>query len=127
MIILKTIALYDQTCSLCQETKRISNKLDWLGKVEWISLQEYEKEQSLFVFRNEDLRKELHIITPSKKVYKGFYAVRRLLVLFPATFFFGILIHVPFIERIGNPLYLLVAKNRHKFLRKNCGNGSCTR
>ncbi|MDE3839982.1 DUF393 domain-containing protein [Bacillus methanolicus] len=123
---MKTIALYDQTCSLCQETKRIFNKLDWLGKVEWISLQEYEKKQSCFPFRKEDLRKELHIVTPSNKIYKGFYAVRRLLVLLPATFFFGILIHAPLVDRIGSPIYKWVAKNRHKFLRKNCDSGSCS-
>nr|WP_034645502.1 DUF393 domain-containing protein [Bacillus methanolicus] len=123
---MKTIALYDKTCLLCQETKRLFNKLDWLGKVEWIPLQEYEKKQSRFAFRKEDLRKEIHIITPSNKIYKGFYAVRRLLVNFPATFLFGILIHVPFADRIGNPIYKWLAKNRHKFLRKNCDRGSCS-
>jgi predicted DCC family thiol-disulfide oxidoreductase YuxK len=123
---MKTIALYDQTCSLCRETKRIFNKLDWFGKVEWISLQEYEKEKSHIAFQKEDLRKELHIITPSNQVIKGFYAVRRLFVLFPATFPLGILVHFPLIDKIGIPVYQWVAKNRHKFSRKNCDSGSCS-
>lgn len=68
---MKTIALYDGTCSLCKETKKIFKKLDWLNKVEWISLQEYEKIPNSLSFSKIDLRRELHIITPSGGVKKG--------------------------------------------------------
>lgn len=123
---MKTIALYDGTCSLCRETKRLSEKLDWLNKVEWVSLQEYEKNPRSISFSNQDLRKELHIITPNGEVKKGYYAVRRLLLQFPATLILSVLLYVPFAALIGNPIYKWIAKNRKKFLRKNCDDGSCT-
>ncbi|MBG9445924.1 hypothetical protein ABE67_02885 [Cytobacillus firmus] len=123
---MKTIALYDGTCSLCKETKRILKKLDWLNKVEWISLQEYEKEPGSISFSRHDLRRELHIITPSGSVKKGYYAVRRLLFLFPASFFISILLYVPFTAILGDPVYKWIAKNRQKFLKKKCDDGSCS-
>ncbi|GLB58591.1 hypothetical protein NCCP133_07240 [Cytobacillus sp. NCCP-133] len=100
--------------------------MDWLNKVEWISLQEYEKSPNSFSFTNQDLRKELHIIVPNGNVKKGYYAVRRLLLHFPATSIASILLYIPFIDKIGNLLYHWVAKNRHKFLRKKCDDGSCS-
>lgn len=123
---MKTIALYDGTCSLCKETKRIFNKLDWLNKVEWISLQEYEKMQGSLSFSRHDLRRELHIITPAGSVEKGYSAVRRLLLLFPATFLISTLLYIPFTALLGDPVYKWIAKNRHKFLKRKCDDGSCS-
>lgn len=120
------IALYDGTCSLCKETKRISEKLDWLNRVKWVSLQEYEKSPNPISFTKQELRKELHIIHPGGGVKKGYYAVRILMLQFPATFLASILLYLPFTDIIGNPIYRWIAKNRHKFLRKKCNDGSCS-
>ncbi|WP_264738829.1 thiol-disulfide oxidoreductase DCC family protein [Cytobacillus firmus] len=123
---MKTIALYDGTCSLCKETKKIFKKLDWLNKVEWISLQEYEKIPNSLPFSRHDLRRELHIITPSGGVKKGYSAVRRLLFLFPASFLISLLLYLPLTPILGDPIYKWIAKNRHKFLKKKCDDGSCS-
>jgi predicted DCC family thiol-disulfide oxidoreductase YuxK len=122
----KTMALYDNTCQLCQMTKKSFGKLDLLHRVEWISLQKYEKEHGELIFSSKELRRELHIITPSQEVLKGFYAVRRLLLLFPLTFVFGLLLHFPLASAAGVPVYRWIARNRHKLLRKKCKDGSCT-
>jgi predicted DCC family thiol-disulfide oxidoreductase YuxK len=123
---MKTIALYDGTCSLCKETKKIFKKLDWLNRVEWISLQEYEKRPGSFSFSRQDLRRELHIITPSGSVKKGYSAIRRLLFLFPASFLMSLLLYLPLTPMLGDPIYKWIAKNRHKFLKKKCDDGSCS-
>ncbi|MBU8879837.1 DUF393 domain-containing protein [Bacillus sp. FJAT-29790] len=125
---MKTIALYDGTCSLCRKSKRIFEKLDWLGKVYWVSLQEYEKtaQSQVVLFDQMELRKELHIITSSGKVLKGYYAIRHILVLFPSTILMGVILFIPFSPLIGNPIYKWIAKNRHKFLKRKCEDGSCS-
>ncbi|MCM3708181.1 MULTISPECIES: thiol-disulfide oxidoreductase DCC family protein [Cytobacillus] len=123
---MKTIALYDGSCSLCKETKRIFKKLDWLNKVEWISLQDYEKMPGSLSFPRQDLRKELHLITPSGSVKKGYYAARRLLLLFPASFLISTFLYLPFTGLLGDPVYKWIAKNRHKFLKKKCDDRSCS-
>lgn len=106
-------------------TKKSFQKLDLLHRVDWVSLQKYEQEYGEPQFSRE-LRKELHIITPEKKVLKGFYAVRKLLLLFPLTFVPGLFMHLPFASAAGVPVYRLIARNRHKLLRKKCKDGSCS-
>ncbi|AGX05919.1 DUF393 domain-containing protein [Bacillus infantis] len=123
---MKTMALYDNTCQLCQMTKKSFQKLDLLHRVDWVSLQKYEQEHGEIQFSSRELRKELHIITPEKKVLKGFYAVRRLLLLFPLTFVLGLFMHLPFASAAGVPVYRWIARNRHKLLRKKCKDGSCS-
>ena len=125
MINLKTIALYDKTCSLCKESKRIFQKIDWLKQINWISLQEYGKNGKVKI-DNKSLRREIHIITSSGKILKGFYAIRYLFIHFPVTALFGILLYIPFTPMIGNPVYQFIAKNRHRFLKSKCDNGSCS-
>ncbi|KAB2338904.1 DUF393 domain-containing protein [Cytobacillus depressus] len=123
---MKTIALYDETCTLCKESKQFFEKIDRKQKVSWVSLQEYEKSESPHSFDKIELRRELHIITARGKVYKGFHAVRYLFLLSSQTIVLGYFLYLPGMSLFGNPIYKLIAKNRHKFFRKKCDNGSCS-
>ncbi|UII55289.1 DUF393 domain-containing protein [Cytobacillus spongiae] len=123
---MKILALYDETCALCQESKKLFRRLDRLNKVEWVSLQTYERLNKSFPFTKEDLRKELHIILPNQKIVKGFYAVRRLLLTSPVFTIIATLLYIPFVPLIGVPAYKLIAKNRHRFLKRKCEDGSCS-
>jgi predicted DCC family thiol-disulfide oxidoreductase YuxK len=123
---LKIIALYDENCSLCQETKRIFTSLDVWKKVNWISLQEYEKLDSTLTFNHKELRQELHIILPNQKVLRGYDAVRKLLFISPYTCVAGSILYFPFLRILGQPVYQWVAKNRYKFLKRKCNDGSCS-
>ncbi|WML47245.1 DUF393 domain-containing protein [Neobacillus sp. PS3-34] len=123
---MKMVTLYDENCSLCQETKRWFQKLDWLQRVKWTSLQEYEKGNYHQSFNKVELRKELHLILPSGRLLKGFFAVRKLLIHFPVTFIIGLILYIPLMPVIGVPIYKWIAKNRYRFFRKNCDNGSCS-
>ncbi|WP_080844346.1 thiol-disulfide oxidoreductase DCC family protein [Cytobacillus gottheilii] len=122
---MKMTVLYDGTCSLCKESKRVFEKLDWRGKAAWMSLQEYEKISDGTHFNKKELRKEIHLITSNGKVVKGYYAVRLIMLQCPPVFVLGLLMYLPLVPLIGNPIYKWVAKNRHKFFRRKCDDGSC--
>jgi predicted DCC family thiol-disulfide oxidoreductase YuxK len=123
---MKYIVFYDEHCALCRETKRIFQGLDWLKHTHWISVQEAEKMKE-FASLNKDALKELmHVVSPRGTVYKGFYGVRKLAILFPLTSVLGWMAYIPLMDLIGVPIYKYVAKNRHKFLRAKCENGSCS-
>lgn len=123
---MKINALYDEKCILCQEMKKKLQKLDVFQKIKWVSLQEYEQQSHAKSFHATDLRKELHILLPNGRVLKGFYAVRKLLLLSPFTFLLGLLLYFPFVPVVGRPVYSWVAKNRHLFMKKKCDDGSCS-
>ncbi|MCA1032464.1 DUF393 domain-containing protein [Bacillus timonensis] len=116
---------YDASCQLCQKTKIIFSKLDWFNKAKWISIQEINDNPSYSFLDKEALEKEMHLISPEGKVYSGFFAVRRLSLAFPLTFFIGLVAYFPLFHYIGIPLYQMIAKNRHKILGGNCENGTC--
>lgn len=122
----KLIVLFDSSCILCQQTKKVLKKFDWLNQVNWISLQEYSHLNPVHTFDPIELRRELHVVDHKGNVTKGFYAVRKLFLLFPLTFIPGLFMYIPYASLVGNPLYKWIAANRHKFLRKKCDNGSCT-
>ncbi|MFE8703330.1 thiol-disulfide oxidoreductase DCC family protein [Cytobacillus sp. FJAT-54145] len=123
---MKRIALYDGKCSLCKESKKIFQKLDVLNQVEWISLQQYNEENGECDFHPVELRKELHLLLPSGKALKGFFAVRSVLLRSPYSFVFALPLYIPFVHLIGSPIYRWIAKNRHKFLKRKCDDGSCS-
>ena len=123
---MEMIALFDAQCSLCQNTKRLFQKLDIGKKVTWMSLQEYERKGFSPQFKAVDLRREIHMINPDGKVLVGYWAVRRLLLLSPITCLFGLVLHLPFVHLIGNRVYRLIAKNRYKLNKRNCEDNSCS-
>ncbi len=100
--------------------------LDWFKRVEWVSLQNYEKRSNSIHINKKELRKELHLITSKGKILKGFYAIRKMMIQCPLLIIPGVLCYVPFIDLIGNPLYRWVAKNRHVFFQKSCDDGNCS-
>ncbi|WP_059171472.1 thiol-disulfide oxidoreductase DCC family protein [Bacillus sp. FJAT-27445] len=123
---MKLLALYDGNCVLCTKSKAKSQKLDWLGRIKWMSLQEYKKEGLNPAFRALDLRRELHLIQEDGTVYKGFFAIRKLLLQFPLTFIPALLLYLPFASKAGIPIYNWIARNRIKWMGEKCEDGSCS-
>ena len=123
MILLK--ALYDETCILCQLSKKRVMKLDWFKRVTWVSLQEYEKQQFHIHFNKKEIRAELHLITVKDDVLKGFYAIRKIMLQCPLLVLPGIICYLPFVDLIGNRVYRWVARNRHVFFKKSCDDDNC--
>lgn len=123
---MKPWALYDESCSLCQASKKRVMSLDWFKQVKWVSLQVYEKEPKHIYINKKELRTELHLITAKGKILKGFYAIRHIMLQCPLLVIPGVICYLPFVDLIGIRLYSWVAKNRHLFFRNSCDDGSCS-
>lgn len=123
------LALYDEQCTLCQQTKKTVQRWDWLHRIEWVSLQEYEKSEKPIQFQAIDLRRELHLLVKNQdkvKVLRGFQAVRHLLIQLPVTFVIGSVCYIPGVSLIGNPLYKWVAKRRYQLMKGKCDSEHCS-
>lgn len=126
MMMLKVIALYDETCSLCQMSKNRMMPLDWFNRVNWISLQDFEKKLSLPLINRKELRKELHLITVKGEILKGFYAIRKIMLQCPLLVILGVICYIPFADIFGNKIYRFVAKNRYLFFQNSCDDDKCS-
>lgn len=124
----KRMVLYDAKCLLCAKAKTSLKKWDWLDRVQWVSLQEYE-EKGKTPFQAVELRKEIHLLIKNaqeEKVLKGFLAMRAIFLQMPLTFILGLICYIPGAHIVGDPLYKWIAKNRHRFLKNQCDSESCS-
>ncbi|MBC1492553.1 DUF393 domain-containing protein [Listeria booriae] len=111
---MKDIVLYDGNCRFCKASKRLFEKLDWMHVVDWQALQSVDVPG----FSQEELMREIHLITPKGEVKKGFFAIRRMLLRFLLTGLIGLILHLPFLKPAGRFGYKVVADNRTCTLRK---------
>lgn len=106
--------IYDGLCPLCLRTVTIVNYLDLRSKLKFINFEdEWQKVEKL----NEQVKKDeakhsMHLISPEGKVYKGFYAFRKLSGLLPLLWLFVPLIYFPFVNNLGNYIYKKVSAKR---------------
>ncbi|MGI8315728.1 thiol-disulfide oxidoreductase DCC family protein [Halobacillus mangrovi] len=122
----KSLVLYDGGCYLCNQSKRLFKRFDWFNTMEWISLQQYGKVNSLPKSREKAIKQELHVLLPSGDEKRGYFAITYLMRKCPLTFIPGVLFSIPGSSIIGKPLYAFVARSRYKLFKGKCKNGSCS-
>ncbi|MRH44791.1 DUF393 domain-containing protein [Aquibacillus halophilus] len=112
--------LYDETCYLCQQSKKIIQLIDWLRVFEWQSLQTYSGNHILTDEQLSEMEGEIHLITKKDSVLVGYFAVRYILLRCPITVIIGLLMYIPKSPKVGVPAYRWVAKNRYQLFKKKC-------
>ncbi|WP_036843511.1 thiol-disulfide oxidoreductase DCC family protein [Pontibacillus marinus] len=121
----KTMVLYDRYCFLCQQSKKWLEKMDWLNRLRWVSLQEYSQKHTISEDKMKAMKAELHAITPDQKEHVGYDAMKVAFIRCPLTFVLGILMYIPKSGIVGKPVYRFIAKNRYRLFKSKCKNGSC--
>ncbi|WP_270180697.1 thiol-disulfide oxidoreductase DCC family protein [Alkalihalobacillus sp. CinArs1] len=115
---MKHLVFYDAQCPLCFNVKKTLQKLDWRGQIEWISVQEVESNPEAYPYmqyRHDLMYDEIHMLTASGRLYSGFSTVRRLLLALPITIPLSLFLYLPYLDRIGSPLYKWFSKHRYEW------------
>lgn len=125
-----TTAIYDGYCVLCQQSRRIVEALDWLNRVEFLDIHNWnEVSQRYPTLDFEAAMGQMHTIEPDGTMHGGFDGVRRLLRELPLTFPIWLLLQVPGMKWLGDKIYGFVARNRYNINRivgaRVCENGAC--
>ncbi|WP_085505578.1 thiol-disulfide oxidoreductase DCC family protein [Thalassobacillus devorans] len=110
---MKHTVFYDAQCPLCYNVKRVLRKLDWFQKIDWIAVQDTENNSDYSFLHGKDIYDQIYMRTSGGKLLAGFFTIRKLLISLPLTFYAGLLLYLPFVSRIGSPLYKWVSKNRY--------------
>jgi predicted DCC family thiol-disulfide oxidoreductase YuxK len=120
------IVLYDGECPLCRKTTSILKRLDWLHRLRFHNCRDKvgipPNAAHLDPAR---MIQEMHVLTPDRTAaYSGYRAVRWLAGRIPVLWPLYPLLFIPGMARLGQRLYLFVARNRFQLLP--CRDGVCT-
>ena len=109
--------IFDDTCGFCQFHIRWLRRLDWLGKLRFISLADSEVAILAPTLTQEDLHRAMQIVSPDGKLSSGPDAVREATLRIPLLCWFGALLWLPGLRQLSYPAYRWVARNRYRISR----------
>jgi predicted DCC family thiol-disulfide oxidoreductase YuxK len=125
-----TTAIYDGYCVLCQQSKRIVGALDWLNRVEFLDLHNWNEVEKRYPQLNfEQAMGQMHVVTDDGALIGGFEGVRRLLRDLPLGYPIWLMLHLPGMSWLGKRIYRFIAQNRYRinkfFGAPVCEDGTC--
>ncbi len=111
----RTVMLYDGRCGLCTTSRRLVQRLDWLGRIEYVDAQATADVLARFPALDPDaILGAIHVITPAGEVYVGYDGVRALARELPPTMWLYPLLLLPGVSWLGRRVYNGVAANRYR-------------
>ena len=124
------VVLYDGLCQFCIAG---ANKLVGLARPGTIVLINFQDPEVLKQFPGislEACQRQMHLITPKGRVYRGFEAVVQVLATRPILKYLVYAYYLPGIRQLGDGLYRILAANRYRILGKasaysECDGGNC--
>ena len=105
--------LYDDRCGKCRRYIRLSTWLDLAGRLEPIGLSNPRIAREFDHFDPDALNFEMHVIDSKGRVFRGFYAIRRIAQAVPLMWPFAALLFIPGVSAAGEPIYAWIARTRY--------------
>jgi len=123
-------AIYDGYCVICQQSKRMVEALDWLNRVEFLNIHDWQTVEARYPGLDFDTAMgQMHVVGEGGKLTGGYWGVCRLLRELPLGIPFWLLLHVPGMNWLGEKIYGFIARNRYRINKlvgaKVCENGAC--
>lgn len=123
-------AIYDGYCVICNQTRRTVQALDWLHRVEFLNIHDWNEVNSRYpTLDYETAMGQMHLASPSGELIGGFPAVRQMLRELPLGFPVWLLLQLPGMDWLGNRVYRFIARHRYRINRlfgmPVCEDGTC--
>lgn len=122
----QAVILYDGDCALCRKTTSMLKRLDWFGRLAFHNCRDAAGIPSHSAHLDSArMIQEMHVLTPDRtRALSGFRAVRWIAGRVPLLWPLYPLLFIPGLPRLGQKLYLWVARNRFRLVP--CRDGVCT-
>jgi predicted DCC family thiol-disulfide oxidoreductase YuxK len=125
-----TTAIYDGNCVLCKQSKNIIHALDWLHRVEFLNVHDWNQVEARYPqISFEQAMGQMQVVTPDGTLLSGFEGVRRLLRDLPLGYPAWLLLHLPGMAWSGTKVYGFIARHRYQinkfFGAPVCEDGMC--
>jgi predicted DCC family thiol-disulfide oxidoreductase YuxK len=109
--------LFDDRCGKCRRFVHLSTALDFAGRLEPIGLSNPRVAREFAHFDADALNFEMHVIDSRGRVFRGFYAIRRIAQEVPLMWPLAALLFIPGVSAAGEPIYAWIARTRYGGLR----------
>jgi predicted DCC family thiol-disulfide oxidoreductase YuxK len=118
MILEPVTLLYDGACGLCVRAMRVVERLDILGRCRYENGREPRVHRQFSMIAAADLDEAMYAVTASGRIYRGFFAFRRVALALPPAWPLLLLFYFPGATIAGPIVYGWVARRRHSL---GCG------
>ena len=105
--------LFDDRCGKCRRFIRLSTALDFAGRLDVVGLSDARIAREFSHFDLDALNFEMHVIDTRGRVFRGFYAIRRIAREVPLMWPLAALLFIPGVSAAGEPIYAWIARNRY--------------
>ena len=119
------VVIWDGHCSFCRQQVNRLHRMDWTGKLSFISLHDPRVAERYPELTHEQLMAEMWVVKPDGRKYGGADALRVLSRSLPALWPIAPLLHLPFSKRLWRGVYRWIAQRRYKLAGTTCDSGTC--
>ena len=117
--------LYDGACGLCRSSVARVRRIDRGSRIELLDLHEPSAASRFPQVNQEEAMRLMQAVDPRGKVYSGVDAWARIGLILPGWKLLAWLLLVPGIHFAAGQTYSWVARNRYRWNRELCSDGSC--
>ena len=118
--------LFDGSCSLCRTSANQVRRLDSRGRIELVDLHDPSVTQRFPQINREEAMKWMQAVDPQGRISSGADAWARIGALLPGWNLLAWILLVPGIRWLAAKIHTWIARNRYRWNRTICTDGSCS-
>lgn len=118
--------LYDGSCGLCRASVARVRPFDRRGRVEFLDLQDLSTEKRFPQIDREIAMRWMQAVDAHGRVWSGTDAWAHIGQLLPGWNLLAWILLVPGIRWIAAKIYMWIARNRYRWNRDLCADGTCS-
>ena len=117
--------LYDGTCNLCRASVARVRRMDSHSRIELLDLHDASRAARFPQVNVDEAMRLMQAVDPRGRVYSGADAWARIALTLPGWKLIAWLLLVPGIHFIAQRVYAWIARNRYRWNREACEDGTC--
>ena len=118
--------LFDGSCALCRASAERVHRLDTRGRIELLDLHDPSATLRFPQINREAAMKWMQAVDPQGCISSGADAWARIGALLPGWNLFAWILRLPGIRWLAAKIYAWIARNRYRWNRAICEDGSCS-
>ena len=117
--------LFDGSCNLCRGSAARAKRFDKARRIEFLDLHDPAAQQRFPQVDREEAMRRMQAVDLNGRVFSGSDAWARIGLLLPSWNLIAWILLVPGIRWAAGKIYAWIARNRYRWNRTECEDGTC--